>query len=158
MNRKLVLTVVLASAMIGGGSGAVLAGHGPGGEFGGPPPGAERGVENFEARMAKILKLTDAQQSKIKAFRDAERKQLKPLFDKMHESRKLLVQATEATTFDEAAVRALASEQSKIKTELIVSRAKVQNQINALLTPEQRELAKNLRPDTDLRPLPISEQ
>jgi Spy/CpxP family protein refolding chaperone len=158
MKRKLMVTVVLAAAMIGGGSVAVLAGHGPGGECGGPPTGAERGAENFEARMAKILKLTDVQQSKIKTLRDAEREQVKPLFDKMQESKKLLTQAAEAAAFDEAAVRALASEQSKIEAELIVSRTKVQNRINALLTPEQRELAKNLRPDTERRPLPLSGQ
>lgn len=155
MKRKLMVTVVMAAAMIGGGSGTVLAGHGPGGECGGPPHGAERGTENFEARMAKVLKLTDAQQGQIKTLRDAEREQVKPLFDKMQESRKLLTQATEAAAFDEAAVRALASEQSKIKTELIVSRTKLQNRINALLTPEQRELAKNLRPDTDRRQPPM---
>lgn len=152
MKRKLIVTVVLVAAMIGGGTGAVLAGHGPGGGFGGQAPGPEMGPGGFEGRMAKILKLTDAQKSQIKTIHDAEREQIKPLFDKLHESRKLLMQASEATVFDEASVRTLAAEQAKIETELIVSRTRVQNQINALLTPDQRELLKNLRPDTDRRP------
>jgi protein CpxP len=152
MKKKLMVTVVLAAAMIGGGSGAALAGNGPGGGFGWAPPGMEMGSGNFEGRMAKVLKLTDAQQSQIKTLLDAEREQIKPLIDKMQESRKLLTQAAEATTFDEAAVRALAVDQATTETELIVSRTKVQNQIYALLTTEQRELLKNLRPEMDRRP------
>ena len=158
MKMKLMVMVVLAAAMIGGGTGAALAGHGPGGEFGGPPPGMEMGSGNFEGRMAKVLKLTDAQQSQIKTLLDVEREQVKQFIVKMQESRKLLVQAAEATTFDEAAVRALAVDQAATETELIVSRAKVQNQIYALLTTEQRELLKNLRPDMDRQPPPTSDK
>lgn len=152
MKKKLMVTVVLTAAMIGGGTGAVLAGCGPGGGFGGPPPGMEMGPGDFEGRMAKVLKLTDVQQKQIKALLDAEREQVKPLFDKMHKSRKLLMQTADATVFNEAAVRVLAADQAKIETELIVSRIKVQSRINALLTPEQRELQKNLRPDMDPQP------
>ena len=59
------------------------------------------------------------------------------------------MQTAEATTFDEAAVRALAVDQATTATELIVFRTKVQNQIYALLTTEQRELQKNLRTNMD---------
>ena len=149
MKMKLMVMVVLAAAMIGGGTGAALAGHEPGGEFCGPPQGMEMGPGSFEGRMAKALKLTDVQQSQIKTLLDAEREQVKPLIVKMQESRKLLVQAAEATTFDEAAMRALAVDQAATETELIVSRTKVQNQIYALLTTEQRELQKNLRTNMD---------
>ena len=158
MKMKLMVMVVLAAAMIGGGTGAALAGHGPGGEFGGPPPGMEMGSDSFEGRMAKALKLTDVQQSQIKTLLDAERERVKPFIVKMQESRKLLVQAAEATTFDEAAVRAIAVDQAATETELIVSRTKVQNQIYALLSTEQRELLKNLRPDMDRQPPPTSDK
>jgi len=158
MKMKLMVMVVLAAAMIGGGTGAALAGHGPGGEFGGPPPGMEMGSDSFEGRMAKALKLTDVQQSQIKTLLDAEREQVKQFIVKMQESRKLLVQAAEATTFDEAAVRAIAVDQAATETELIVSRTKVQNQIYALLSTEQRELLKNLRPDMDRQPPPTSDK
>ena len=53
----------------------------------------------------------------------------------------------EATVFDEAAVRTIAQEQATTETELTVSRARVQNKINGLLTQAQRELLKNLRPE-----------
>jgi Spy/CpxP family protein refolding chaperone len=107
----------------------------------------ERGGENFEARMAKILKLTDTQKTQIKAILDGEREQVKPLMDKMHESREQLKPLADATVFDEAAVRALAVAQSQIEVELIVSHTRTLNKIHALLTPDQRELLANLLPD-----------
>ena len=39
MKKKLLVMAVLTATIIGGGTGAVLAGHGPGGDFGGLPPG-----------------------------------------------------------------------------------------------------------------------
>jgi periplasmic protein CpxP/Spy len=158
MEMKLIVIVVLAAAMIGNGTGAALAGPGPGGDFGGPLPGMEMEAGSFEGRMAKALKLTDTQQSQIKTILDAEREQDKTLIDKMHESRKLLMQAAEATTFDEAAARVLAVDQAATETELVVSRTKVQSQIYALLTTEQRELLKNLRPDMDRQSPPPSDK
>ena len=112
----------------------------------------EMGAGGFEGRLAKVLKLSDAQQSQIKALQDAAREQDKALLDKLREGRSLLMQAAEATTFDEAAVRTLAADQSTSEAALIVSRTKLQSQIYALLTAEQRELLKNLRPDMDRQP------
>ena len=144
---KMIVMALLTVTIIGGGAGAVLAGHGPGGAFGGPPPGMEMGSGDFEGRMAKILKLTETQQIQIKAVFDTERDLAKPYFDKMHESRKQLMSLVEATVFDEAAVRSIAEEQAVTEAELIVSRTRVQSKINGLLTQAQRELLKNLRPE-----------
>lgn len=147
MNNRMIVMALLAATIIGGGTGAVLAGHGPSGEFGGPPPAMEMGPAGFEGRMAKILKLTETQQNQIKAVFDSEHDLVKPLFDKMHESRKQLMSIAEAVVFDEAAVRTIAHDQAATEIELIVSRTRVQNKINGLLTQEQRELLKNLRPE-----------
>ncbi len=147
MRRKLVITVAMVAAMIGVSTSAVLAERGPMPGFGGPPPGIERGAENFEARMAKILKLTDTQKTQIKALLDAEREQVRLHIDKMHESREKLKQLADATVFDETALRALAVAQSQIEVELIVSHTKTLNKVNALLTPDQRELLANLLPE-----------
>jgi Spy/CpxP family protein refolding chaperone len=106
------------------------------------------GPGGFEGRMAKILKLTETQQNQIKAVFDTEHDLVKPLFDKMHESRKQLMSLAEATVFDEAVVRSVAHDQATTETELIISRTRVQNKINGLLTQEQRELLKNIRPES----------
>lgn len=146
MKRKMMVAMAVMAVMISSGTGAVLAGHGPDGHPGGPPPGMEFGPGGGEDRMAKILNLDESQQKQVKAIMDTEREQSRALFDKSHELRKQLMQAAEATTFDEAAVRTLATEQARIEIELTVSRAKVHSKINALLKPEQRELHKRLRP------------
>jgi Spy/CpxP family protein refolding chaperone len=143
------VTMVMAAAMMSGGTGAVLAGQGPLHDFGTPPSDRECGMGsvNFQERMVKLLKLTEAQQTQIKALLDAEREQVKPFFDKMHEIREQIMQATDATVFDEAAVRALAVAQTQIEVELIMSHTRTLNKVNALLTPEQRELLANLMPE-----------
>ena len=147
MKRKMMIMVVLAIAMIGSGTNTALAGCGPMPYFGCPPPGVEMGPDHFEERLAKILKLTKAQQIKIKALLDAEREKVKPLFDKMHKSREQLKQASDTIVFDETAVRAFAVAQTQIEVELIVSHTRTLNKINLLLTPEQRKLLSNLGPE-----------
>jgi Spy/CpxP family protein refolding chaperone len=69
------------------------------------------------------------------------------MMDKMHESREQLKQLADTTVFDEAAVRARAVVQSQIEVELIVSHTRTLNKVNALLTPDQRELLANLMPE-----------
>ena len=152
MKRKLMVTVVLVAVMIGGETCVVLAEHGAGGGCGGPPPGMEIGPGGFGGRMAKLLKLTDAQQSRIKAVFDAQSEEVAPLFARMHESGKLLMQAAELTVFDEVSVRTGAMAQARIEAELTVSRIRAQTRINALLTAEQREMLKLLRPDMERLP------
>jgi Spy/CpxP family protein refolding chaperone len=148
MDMKMTIIVMaLLAATVVGGTGAVVAGHGPGGEFGGPPPEMAMWPGSFEGRMTKVLKLTETQQSRIKDAFDTERDLLKPHFEKIHESRKLLMSLAEATVFDEAAVRSIAQEQAVTEAELIVSRTRVQNKIFGLLTQAQRELLNNLRPE-----------
>ena len=143
----MMITAAMLVAMLGSNASTVLAERGPMPGFGGPPPGMERGGENFEVRMAKILKLTDTQKIQIKALLDSEREQVKPMMEKMHESREQLKQLANATVFDETAVRTLAVAQSQIEVELIVSRTRTLNKVNALLTPDQRELLANFLPE-----------
>lgn len=108
-------------------------------------PGDQPGGRQFE-RLADLLDLSEAQQEQVKALRDAEREAVKPLLQQLQENREAIHQLTQATTFDEAAVRRLATKQAAINTELLVSRARTRSQINALLTPEQRSLADKLGP------------
>lgn len=153
MKRKLLAATVLTVALMGGGTGAVQAGFGPGGGFG-PPPGAGPGPGDFVFRMAKVLKLTDAQQGQIQAILDAEAEQVKPMLDKLHENRRLLMLAGEATAFDESAVRNIATAQAQVEIELTVARICTQSRINGVLTAEQLELLQHLRPDPGRRPQP----
>ena len=98
-------------------------------------------------RMTRVLDLSSAQQEKIRALVDAHRQQCDPLREQLRTSHEALRAAEKKTPFDEAAVRALAAKQSQLQTELVVSRAKLRSQIDAVLTPEQRQLAVRLRPE-----------
>jgi Spy/CpxP family protein refolding chaperone len=115
----------------------------------GDSPRMERGDrpekgERFLARMTEVLNLSAEQQEKIKAIMDEHHAKVAPLRQSLDENRDKLRQAAKADTFDEAAVRTLATSQAATKTELMVERARMQHQINALLTPEQRKLAEEM--------------
>ncbi|HSM00419.1 MAG TPA: Spy/CpxP family protein refolding chaperone, partial [Candidatus Limnocylindria bacterium] len=97
-------------------------------------------------RMAKKLNLTEAQKEQVKAILASERDKAEPLRQQLAENRENLRKAIEAEPFKEATVRALAQSQNEARVELVVSRARAKSQIYALLTPEQRELAKKLGP------------
>jgi Spy/CpxP family protein refolding chaperone len=124
---------------------AVPAGGPPGGRMG-------NGSGRHFPRMANALDLTDAQKEQVKAILETEREKVAPLRQKLVETREKIRLAVEATPFDEAAVRSLAASQNDTRTELMVSRARVQSRILALLTPEQKERAKEFRPWGEKRP------
>lgn len=152
--KKQMFIAALAITLIGGGAGFSRATGGPPDDFGRAPAGWGMNHGPRPDRLAKVLKLTDAQQGKIRTIMDAERAQAKPLLDKVRGYREQLQQAAEATTFDEAAVRGIATSLAQTESELTVSRTREQSQINAILTAEQRELLKNLRPPMDRQPQP----
>lgn len=111
-------------------------------------PWSRRGMDPGQrlARMAKALDLTEAQQEQIRAILTSEREKTEPLRKKLAETREKIRKAVETGPFDEAAVRALAESRNEARVELIVSRARAGSRIFALLTPEQRERARKLRP------------
>ena len=96
-------------------------------------------------RMAARLNLTSEQQEQIKTIVEAERERIAPVRAQQRELRDQLRTAMKAQPFDENAVRQVAASQAEARTEMIVHRARVQNQINAVLTEEQREQAEKLR-------------
>jgi protein CpxP len=146
MKKKTIVAAVLIAMTISGGT-AVLAGRGPDGEFG-KRQGAMH-QEKFVQRMTKVLKLSDAQQKEVKSLASAERVAAEPLMAQLREKRQQLRKIGESATFDEAAVRSIAAAMGEIRTELMVIRVKTRTQIQALLTPEQREVAKSLKPNFD---------
>ncbi len=114
-----------------------LGGGGP--PMGSPPVG---GPPEFIERM---LDLTDAQKEQIKAIRERAAEASKP----HHEALKPLMEQahalTEAATFDEAAVRALALQMSPIQLELHVIQARAQAETRNVLTAEQKAKLAEMR-------------
>lgn len=143
MKQHLASLALVAAIMTGG----VCSAHASEEAFDGcDGPRAEHKMNHQKRldRMAKVLKLSASQKEQVGAIMKAEQEQTEPLRQKMADERKQIQAVVNATTYDESAVRAIAAEQAKIRTELLVSRTRSMNQVNALLTPEQRELAQRL--------------
>lgn len=98
-------------------------------------------------RLAKALKLSEEQQRQIRSIVSAEHEAMRPQAERLFETRRQLRQAGESTVYDESSVRSLAAEAGAAEAEIIVSRIRVQNRINSLLSPPQLELLAAMKPE-----------
>jgi len=134
-NRFRILLAVLAvtlMAAVGFSQTVVKAagpGHRGGGGFGGPMMGL----------YADYLDLTDAQRAQMKDIMTKEKPTIKPLMQQMAQSHQQLRQLESAGTFDEAKVRALATQQAQTMTELTVQKARIKSELTQVLTPDQKD-------------------
>ena len=108
----------------------------------GHPHGGGRG--DMIEHLSRALDLTDAQKTQVKAIVDAERAATEPARARMGEIHKQVEAATLNGQFDEAQVRALATEASQIMTNQMVEHVRAFAKIFALLTPEQRAKAQEM--------------
>ena len=106
----------------------------------GPGPG-HHGM-GFGARAlgfyTDYLDLTDAQQAQIKDILAKEKPTIQPLMQQMAQSHRQMQQLEQASTFDEAKVRAVATQQSQTMTELAVQKARIKSELMQVLTPDQK--------------------
>ena len=100
--------------------------------------------EHMLGFMTDYLDLTDAQQAQVKDIFAKEKPIIQPLMDQLKQGHHDLMQLETSGTFDEAKVRALATQHTQTLTDLIVEKARVHNQIFQLLTPEQKAKATKL--------------
>lgn len=89
------------------------------------------------------LDLTDAQQTQMKDILTKEKPNIQPLMQQLRQSHLQMQQLEQAGTFDEAKVRAVASQQSQTMTELIVQKERIKSEMMTVLTSDQKDkLAK----------------
>jgi periplasmic protein CpxP/Spy len=104
--------------------------------------GGMYGSGMFEGHMLHFftdyLDLTDAQQAQVKDILAKEKPALKPLMQQMAQSHQQIRELTMAGNFDEAKVRALATQQAQTMTEMIVQKARIESEMIQVLTPEQK--------------------
>ena len=107
--------------------------------------------EQHEGRMARhmemmvtVLDLSDEQKVQLETLMTQQRQDKQQLREKMRASRDALREVEAAETFNEADFLAKAIKQAEVKTEMMAERAKMKQQIYALLTPEQQEKADKL--------------
>jgi periplasmic protein CpxP/Spy len=93
----------------------------------------------------KELNLTKAQKKQIKDIRAQERPKMEPLIKQLKTGRDELMTLRKTGKFDESKVRAIADEQGKALSNVIVERERVMYKIRAVLTPEQRAKFDKMR-------------
>jgi Spy/CpxP family protein refolding chaperone len=112
-----------------------------------PPPPIHDHEFGFGEHMmgffADYLNLTDAQQTQMKSIMQKEHAAMKPYFQQLHETRAQLRQYEEGT-YDEAKVRALATQQAQTSIELTVAQTRVHSELFQVLTPDQQAKMKDV--------------
>jgi len=112
----------------------------------GPHEGGGLFAPSFKmARMARHLDLSDEQRTQAKAILDSTRPEADRFADAMLENREAMKQLQQSGTFDEAQVREVAERRGALIVEMTVLKARVHSQIQAILTPEQRERMQEMR-------------
>ena len=100
--------------------------------------------------LAKQLNLTDDQKTQMKAIMQKEHPAMKPLFQQEHQIDQQLRAYVEGP-YDEAKVRALATQKAQIAVERTVTETRIHNQMYQLLTPDQQAKLKELEANHEAR-------
>lgn len=100
---------------------------------------------DFMARWAKAMELTDIQKGRIKELVQKEHLAKAPLMQQIKAGKRQIREAMQANVVNEEAVRLLLKRQAELKTDLMIARIKLRNEIFTLLTFEQQKCAIKLR-------------
>lgn len=152
---KIAIGAAAALVLVAGTGGVVMAAReqgpmGPGGFMGRRGPGGPGGPLGLLPGL-RALNLSDSQREQLKATMDAHRAAFEQQAGKQRAARKALHDAITAETFDEAAVRQKAADLAVVEADGAVLRAKVHSEAWALLTPEQKQKANELKAQAELR-------
>lgn len=113
--------------------------------FGKHGHGKRGGRHGRGGMMFRGLDLTEAQKAQVKDIMEASRTKVRPIRESMKANRQKLNEVTTNGAFNETQVQALANEQANLSAQLLVERTRVKSQIFALLTPEQKAKAAEMR-------------
>lgn len=136
MKETIVLAVTVFSLSLSALPAAVSADGSRHGMMGGPMLGRQL---FHMMKLADELDLSKEQRTEIDRILDEARPRAREYVYALGDGRDELRALGEETEFDEPRVRALAEEHAQAMVELIVMGARVSAEINAVLTPEQRE-------------------
>lgn len=113
-------------------------GDGPRQAFGGPGPWFGGPGQSIE-RMAEHLGLDDVQKQTIQNILEAAKPELDALREAQRTNHEALVALDPADPNYSTAINDIAAEKGRLVTEGTLLRSRVRNEINAVLTDEQRE-------------------
>lgn len=139
--KKITATILVISLLTIGLVGLVLAQKRGGEGFGGhgfPPP-------FLIEKIATELGLSDEQKEKAKQVLEDSKARIQPLMEAMRAGHIQAKDLGKDGVFDENAVVALATRQSETMKQIIIEKEKTKAALFAILTPEQRTKAEQLR-------------
>lgn len=117
--------------------------------FGGGHKGnfAEKGFppQFLVERISKELGLSEEQKTQAKQILEASKTRIQPFFEQMKQNHEASKDLGTDGNFDEAKVNQIANQRSETMKQLFVEKEKTKAEIFALLTPEQREKAKEMQ-------------
>ena len=93
-------------------------------------------------KMIKHLGLSEEQAKQVHNIRDSYKGKMQAAREKMQENRKQLREEMHAESIDKSKIKELAQTAGKIKSNKIILRAEMRNEIHKVLTKEQREKMK----------------
>ena len=93
--------------------------------------------------FADYLNLSDAQQAQMKSILQKEHPVMKPLFQQSHQIDLQLRQYVQGT-YDEAKVRALATQKAQVDAEITVQKTRIHNELFQVLTADQQAKMKEM--------------
>jgi len=105
----------------------------------GPGPGLR------QQRIAQALHLTDAQKTSIKAIHDKHQASLLGRREATRQAQTALIAALREAATPEAQLRTLHDKAAAARFDMILARRSVRQEVQAVLTPEQRAKATELR-------------
>ena len=147
----------IAAALCAGGLGLAMGAYAqpaPGGMQGGPEHMRMHGGHHGgggEMRGLRALNLSEAQRDQIFKIHHDQAPAFRDQMKKVRASREELQKLARADKFDQAAVRRAADTQAKAISEMAVMRVQAQNQVRAVLTPEQKAKLDQMRQEHESR-------
>jgi protein CpxP len=108
-----------------------------------PRAGRMMAQHAMRSKIFQSLDLTDAQKQQTKALMQQARQNARPLMTQLRANRQALAAAVKAN--DVAQIHSLAAQQGHLQGELLGVRSEARAKIYALLTPEQKVKADELR-------------
>lgn len=107
--------------------------------------GDHGGKQHRYERMADRLDMNDEQRQQLKQIHRQARPQMLELKDARQDNREALHKLDPKSAEFDKQVAELAKQQGELVTQKIIQRSQVRARVFAILTPEQREMAKQMK-------------
>ena len=138
-NKQIAIGVLIAGSLLMIPTVFAQPGFGPG------RPGMMGRTGRMGPPLVGQLELSGDQRAQIEAIFAGGRDAIHPIAQQLREKRAALGDAARALPFDETAVRSLAWQAADLQAQMTVARAQIANQLQSLLTEDQRTKLSQLR-------------